>query len=538
MAYPQRPPVPLPPVPGASGAFSTATKVGAGFVLGMATAFLLTIQVVPPNDEAAPGVTANSIVPVEGTPFPGANPDNPAGPTTPGAVALGTPGADPGTGGGTVGGSSGGGVQVGGTGPVGRGGRGGPSGQKAGLSCAPGKNGGATDTGVTGDKIRLAANIVTDGPGSNFLGDSPVGMEAVVRRVNNKEGGICGRKLELTTVNDSWDANRGRRNIEDFIKQGYFALPVVPSSEGLSAAIEAGLIEKAGIPVIGTDGMRKEQYDARGKASWVGPVAVATVSQVRIMAQYAFQRGARTFGIVYDQRYRFGVEGADAYEKFINDVLKKRDSSVQLRIRLPVQPGQSSYASEANQFKGACNPCDAVVLLLEPQTGISWMASTGAGGRGSVMTAGAQPLFNDRFARGCGEVCDGVLVWTGYNPAIGDANLSRPDIARYVSDVRAVNPSVDITNQFLEGAYLGMEVFVEILKACSPNLTRACVKERLNATTYTSDFASPLTWTAGDHFANKGARAYSIRYSQGSFSGFGDEQTGFIPDPTPGVVPD
>ena len=50
-----------------------------------------------------------------------------------------------------------------------------------GLACAPGRNGGATDTGVTGDRIRLASTVVQSGPGSTFLGASPIGMQAVVR---------------------------------------------------------------------------------------------------------------------------------------------------------------------------------------------------------------------------------------------------------------------------------------------------------------------------------------------------------------------
>lgn len=404
----------------------------------------------------------------------------------------------------------------------------------AGIDCAARKNGGNTDTGVTAGKIRLATTVVTSGSGSSFLADAPVGLDAVVSRINNRERGICGRVLELTTVNDSWDAARGRQFIEDFIRQGYFALPVVPSSEGLSAAIDAQVIQKAEIPVVGADGMRKEQYDARGRASWVWPVAVATVSQVRIMAKYAAERGAQTFGIVYDRKYKFGVEGANAYEDYVRDVLKKT-----LKSRKGIEPSQSTYGSEANDFTKPenCGPCDAVVLLLDPETAKTWMTSAGTAGKGKVLTGGAQPLFNDSFARGCGEVCNGVLLWTGYNPAYGDL-LSRPGIDEYVKDVRAVNPSVDVTNQFTQGAYLGMRIFVEAIKKCSPlGLTRACIRQTLDTFDYSSDLTPQLSWRQGNHFANTRARAFSITYSQGSFSGFRDEQTGFVVDPTPGTVP-
>jgi ABC-type branched-subunit amino acid transport system substrate-binding protein len=412
------------------------------------------------------------------------------------------------------------------------------------LECKAGKNGGDTDTGVTANKIRLAANVVTSGAGANFLDQSPDGMQAVVRRYNNKQGGICGRTIDLKLVNDAWEAARGHTNIKTFIREGYFALPVNPSSEGLSSAIQAGDIAQAGIPVIGTDGMRKEQYDAAGKAAWVAPVATATVSQVRIMADYAYSKGARKFGIVYDKVYKFGVEGADAYEQFINTELKRRDSDVVMKKRMAIEPLRPKYQTEANQFLGACGDCDLVVLLLEPETGKTWMSAMGNPQGMTVM--GAQPLFNDKFAGGCGSVCNGVWVWTGYNPAIG-SNRSKADIARFISEVKEVNPSADETNQFLMGAYLGMEVFLKLVSDCSPNLTRDCIKRRLEGKTFPgldppsftwrSDLVSDLKWTEGNHFANIRARGYTVAYDGPRFTGFKDEATGPIADPTPGVVP-
>lgn len=506
----------------------TSLKVVVGLVAGMILAFVSFVQYVPEE------LSATSDAPVAGSGggfFVPEDDSEDSGQAT-GRVTSGTSGGQSSSG--PASGQSGLKSGVGGGASGSGSGAGGAAGGGSG-SCSPGSNGGETDKGVTGDKIRLAANVVTDGPGANFLGSSPTALEAVRRRVNNKEGGICGRTLQLETPNDSWDAARGHDNIRNFIAENYFALPVVPSSEGLSAAIEAGTIKSAGIPVVGSDGMRKEQYDARGKADWVWPVAVATVSQVRIMAEYAANDlGATTFGIVYDKRYKFGVEGADALDKYVNDEL----SSATIKAKMAIEPGETSYGNEVNRFKEDCGAagCDAVIFLLEPQTAKTWLDSGGDTAMGNDMTSGAQPLFNEEFARGCRAKCARMLVWTGYAPAIGDANKAKEDIARYISDVREVDPSVDISNQFLQGAYLGMEVFVSVLKDCSPNVTRACVKERMNSLSYQTDMAGTLTWTADNHFANLTARAYSIAYDGPTFTGFRDQQVEGT-DPTPGVVP-
>ncbi|MBI4729205.1 MAG: ABC transporter substrate-binding protein [Acidobacteria bacterium] len=392
--------------------------------------------------------------------------------------------------------------------------------RRSGLACARGRNGGPTDTGVTADRIRLASTVVQSGPGSSFLGSSPIGMQAVVRKVN-RAGGICGRLLDLTLRDDAWDAGLGRKFIRNFIDEGYFALPVVPSSEGLTAAIENRDIGEAGIPVVGTDGMLIQQY----KTPWVWPVATATVSAMRVMARYGYQESARAFGIVYDQQYRFGREGAEAFKAYVQSL-----PGSTTKAYVGIRPGQASYSSEIRRFNEACGgKCDFVAMLLEPQTALTWLA--GRPQMGTLFTSGAQTLFNEEFAANCGEVCGGMLVWTGYNPAIG-FHATRPDVATYRSDVLSVSPTVDETNQFLEGAYLGMSVFVEALRAVGPNLTRARLRDALNSMAYESDLAGALRWTSAKRFANRGAQAFEIVVAQGAFAGFRDRRTGFVQDPT------
>lgn len=386
------------------------------------------------------------------------------------------------------------------------------------FECAPGRNGGATDAGVTATKVKLASTAVLSGVGASFLGDSPKGMQAVIQKVN-RQGGICGRTLELTVRDDAWNANTGLTFLKNFMKADYFALPVVPSSEGLTAAIEAGEISKAGIPVVGSDGMLRQQY----ADPWVWPVATATISTMRVMAKHGYDSGARTFGIVYDNEYRFGKEGNDAFAEYVRKL-----PGASLKIQQGVQPAQSSYASEVKKFNDACNPCDMVAYLLEPGTAETWMAGRPAKGR--VLTSGAQTLFNRRFALNCRSACQDVLVWTGYTPPI-DSFASLPGVATYVNDVRAVDPSIDVDNAFLQGSYLGMTVFVEALKKVGPDLTRARLREVMNTQPFTHDLAGNLSWKER-RFANTSAQAFSLQYAGETFSGFRNEQTGRLPDPS------
>lgn len=400
------------------------------------------------------------------------------------------------------------------------------------LECKAGRNGGTTDKGVSAGRIKLAATNVRSGTGSSFLGSSYVGMQAVVNRVN-AQGGICGRLLDLRLVDDGWDGPRGSGYLANFAKEDYFALPVVPSSEGLTTAIRNRTISSAGIPVVGSDGMLKDQY----AEPWVWPVATATVSTIRVMAKQAYDTGARTFGIVFDQRYKFGLEGAAAFRTYVGTL-----GGATLKADIPLTPGRPNYSAEAKQFNTGCGAgCDFVAMLLTPETAATYISSQSdkdgkRQGFGTKLTGGAQPLFNERFARDCGRPCDQMYVWTGYNPPIGRLS-SLKDVAAYVDDVKSVDPGADISNQFLEGAYLGMKVFVAALEKVGPNLTRGALRDALNSMTYASDLSSPLTWTPTQRFANQTAQAFKIITSSGSFAGFAESGTGFLKDPTPGVVP-
>lgn len=443
-----------------------------------------------------------------------------------GLLAPGTAGS--GGAAGSAGGKVGGGVNVGGgSGPRGPGSGTGPGGSNPpGIECAAGRNGGVTAPGVTGTEIRVATTAALDGPAKSLLAPSVTSIKAVFDKVN-QAGGICGRRIVLRVDNDGFDSASGQRIIRNYIDDGdVFALPVVPSAEGLGAAINSGEIKAAGIPVVGTDGLRREQYGD----PWVWPVATSTTSTMRVIAKRATGNAAKTFAIVYDDRYQFGIEGKNAFEDQVQALGGSMVTSVALN------PGDPAYGGQSASFNTACGSgkCDAVVLLLLPDTAAKWLKAKPELGR--LYTAGAQTLFTDDFARACvrelSSKCAGFEVWTGYNPPIG-ALASKPGVAEFVRDVRAKDPGIDVNNQFVQGSYLGASVFVQALRDAGPNLTRARLQAVLDAMTYKSDLSSDLTWSSGRHRANASSQSFAMAVSQGTFQGWSTGSGSFIADPNP-----
>jgi ABC-type branched-subunit amino acid transport system substrate-binding protein len=390
------------------------------------------------------------------------------------------------------------------------------------FECAPGKNGGATDRGVTATSINLATTIVGSGIGSSFLGEMKYAMGAVIEQVN-RSGGICGRHLALETRDDGWDAQKGAQYLRNYINdKSRFGIPVGASSEGLQVVIKSGDLDRAGFPVVGSDGLAIDQY-ARSDGSaqpWVWPVATATVSSARIMADEAYKRGARKFGIVFDSNYHFGKEAAAAYN---TEVKRLTGSGVQgfnsqntcTQRYCGIQAGQNNYSGKVTEFYGA-KP-DYVALFLEPETALTWMQdpnTLSATDRQIPFGYGAaQPLFTYQFETQCGAKCDQMVVWTGFKPNV-EKYRNDPAVVAYVRALKAQRPSADEYNQFTESAYVGMQLLVAALRKVGPELTRERLRNVLNAMSYKDGLTLQglLTFSPTSRFANTTMQAFTMQY--------------------------
>jgi ABC-type branched-subunit amino acid transport system substrate-binding protein len=442
-----------------------------------------------------------------------------------------------GTGGDTSGGTAGGpdasgaagqGAAAGGAGSTAKNGSaGGGAAQANGPTSCTGNNGGKTDVGVDGKSIHLAATEVQSGIGQSFLGPVRYGMQAVLQKTN-RAGGVCGRQLSLTLKDDVWSAATGKQYIDNFIQSAqYFALAVVPSSEGLNAASQGGDIDSAqdsvaggnGMPVVGSDGMLNSQYSD----PWIWPVAASTATSMRIMAHYEATQAphrAQSFAIVYNGLYKFGVEGAGAFQAQV----ARDHGSLDRNCIVKLDPSQTDYNTQASAFNQSCgnesgHPVDFVALLLEPQTAETWLGDSpylghpkNGGGNGA---AGPQPLFDQNFANKCGPTCSGMKVWTSFFPPVYPYNQQQP-VQQFNQDLCQVdsNCGTDANSAFTEGGYVGMELLVEALKQTGANLTRQGLAKTLDSMTFKSGLAADLTYQRGNHYANESMVPFIDMYGQ------------------------
>ncbi|MHB8717266.1 MAG: ABC transporter substrate-binding protein [Candidatus Dormibacteria bacterium] len=460
--------------------------------------------------------------------------------------------------GGTTGSSGSAGQTITGPGHSGGGGGGTTTAQ---VRCAPGQNGGATDVGVTANSINVASTIVTTGLGGGFLGQAGDGIQAAINQTNNA-GGVCGRYFTrfdnnqhgVYLLNDNWDPNQGCSDINNWIggsQPKVFALVGEPDSEGLGACIDNGNINNApdpvtggkGIPVVGTDGMLADQY----WSPWVFPVAASTVTNMHVLAKYLVAQGAKSFGIVYDTGYRFGKEGALAFD---NELARLTGNPHPIQGDQNVNQCSGSTAfcgiddsgqygnGPVTAFDSACAPCDAVVLLLEPQLAIDWMSAESGNWEKSLY--GGEPLFDRTVVNGCGGCNqDKMIVWTGYQPAVDGYTNGGSAPNDYCNALHSINGNDDCSNEFTEGAYIGTLTFIHAVQKLGDlglPLTRANLQHVLD----TNGWSLPLTGVGTLTFssnlpdtANTAMAAFQDNSSGSTFLGWQYLNTGFIGDPNP-----
>lgn len=411
------------------------------------------------------------------------------------------------------------------------------------LACAAGRNGGSTDTGVSGTSIKLGATVVDSGIGAAFLSDVRYGMLAVLNEVN-ASGGICGRRLDLLLKDDGWEADRGFQFIQNLVEgEKVFALAVVPSSEGLRIASTRGYLRAQRVPVVGADGMLISQYT--DPVIW--PVAASTITAMHVMTKNASDRGRKSFAIVYDSNYRFGVEGAFAFNQSVRRITGKDvpgyvnplSGAQRCEQRFcGIKAGQPSYGTEIQVVNSACSRephCDYIVYLLEPQTAQTWMDGGGLGagfiGGTEIDVGGPQPLFNRSFGVNCAQRCHGAWVWASFAPPI-EPFVNTATVSKYVGDIKRTNAQADASNSFVEGGYLGMKLLVEGLRKAGPGLTRKGLIDALDGMRLDAGLSRPLQFRQGNHFANQCMMGFSIQ-ARPSFAGWRQE-TDWICDPFPG----
>lgn len=308
------------------------------------------------------------------------------------------------------------------------------------------------EPGVSKTAIRIGQSAGVTGPVAGSVKEQIEGAQVYLRTVNGN-GGIAGRRIELVTLDDGFDAKRTPDNVRKLLQdEKVFALFMVrgtPQNESILPIIAAEKVPLVA-PLTGAITLHRpvNRYVFNVRAKYQDEVArainhLATSGMTRIAIVHASD----------------GF-GKDVYEGF-NIALQARG----------MQPAASASFSRP---MGDISQQVATVNKAEPQA----VLVIGSGSEAArvirdLRKAGSQAQFvtlsnnaADSFIKELGEDARGLII-TQIVPGMNSSQMTLASEYRSLSRQQGVEPS----NAGMEG-FMSAKVLVEGLRRAGPDLTR------------------------------------------------------------------
>lgn len=316
--------------------------------------------------------------------------------------------------------------------------------------------------GVTATTLVIGQSAPLTGANAELGNDIRNGALAYFAKVN-AAGGVNGRKIELTTLDDGNQVPRAEANTKKLVEEtGVFALFGYASATLSRPALPT--VEKHGVPFVGpftgADPMRvfnKNVYNIRGSYA----------EELEKIVDHFVPLGIKRFSIVYYDDV-VGKENLTAVER----ALKKRDLQVVSTASFKDRAKPDIAAGVKEIAKGAP---DVVILTTLYKATADFVRLARSSGMGAQMASnsfpGASPL-----AKELGKDGAGVIVATVVPPP-GKRSLAI--VQEYQAAIEKQLGTKDYSFTSLE-SYIGAKVIVEALRRAGPKPSREAFMHALD----------------------------------------------------------
>ncbi|RDK10901.1 ABC transporter substrate-binding protein [Cupriavidus lacunae] len=308
------------------------------------------------------------------------------------------------------------------------------------------------EAGVTRNTIRIGQSAGVTGPVAGSVKEQIAGAQVYLRTVN-ASGGVAGRRIELVTYDDGFDAKRTPDNVRKLIDEDkVFALFMVrgtPQNESILPIIAAQKVPLVA-PLTGAITLHRpvSRYVFNVRAKYQDEVARAI--------NHLATSGMSRIGIFY------------ANDGFGRDVLEGYSTALQAR---GVQPAATvNYARPMGDITqgvatmNKANPQAVLVIGSGSEAARIIRELRRAGSEAQFVTLSNNAA--DSFIRELGEDARGLII-TQVVPGTNSSQMTLASEYRNLARQQGVEPS----NAGMEG-FMSAKVLVEGLRRAGPDLTR------------------------------------------------------------------
>jgi len=316
--------------------------------------------------------------------------------------------------------------------------------------------------GVSATTLVIGQSAPLTGANAELGNDIRNGALAYFAKVN-AAGGVHGRKIELTTLDDGNQVPRAEANTKKLVEEtGVFALFGYASATLSRPALPT--VDKHGVPFVGpftgADPMRvfnKSVYNIRGSYA----------EELEKIVDHFESLGIKRFSIVYYD----DVVGKENYAA-VDRALKKRNLQV---VSVASFKDRAKPDIEAGVKEVAKGRPDVVILTTLYKATADFVRAAKSSGLSAQMASnsfpGASPL-----AKELGKDGSGVIVATVVPPP---GKRSLPIVQEYQAAIEKQLGKKEYSFTSLE-SYIGAKVIVEALRRAGPKPTREAFMHALD----------------------------------------------------------
>ena len=313
--------------------------------------------------------------------------------------------------------------------------------------------------GVTRSSIFIGQSVVLAGPGASLGRPFQAGAKLYFDRVN-ASGGINGRKIELLTIDDHGQPAATAANTKKLLEQGVLCLFGYYGSPQVAAAYP--LVKEAGVLMFGPMSAADEfRGDGFPNIFMVRP---SYSDEAAAITKHAETLGARKLAILHanDGESLSALESAERTMTKMGAKLVAKAGFVSGSVANAVDKAMASGAESVLVIADANGAAGAVRDLR---------AKSFRGAIYGFSNTGESLLAEELGADGAGVVVVRVVP-KSENPKAAVARDLQADAAA----ANAGKPNV----YMLEG-YIAAKVLAEVLRRAGPDLTRAKLRQSLEA---------------------------------------------------------
>ncbi|MFC4159972.1 ABC transporter substrate-binding protein [Chitinimonas lacunae] len=341
------------------------------------------------------------------------------------------------------------------------------------------------EPGVLEDKIVIGQSAALSGP-AKFLGSEMREGAMAYFSMLNANGGVHGRKIELITLDDSYEPDRAAANTRKLIDQnkvfalfGYVGTPT--SLAAMPVFTEAKVPFFA--PFTGAEALRqpfnRHVFNIRASYS----------EETEKLVRHALGLNLSKIAVFY-QNDAYGKAGLEG----VQQALERRGLAM---TAVATVERNSTNVADAVKKLAAAKP-DTVIMISAYKSCATFIKEMQAQGSTAhfynVSFVGSRPLADELGDEGAGVVISQVMPFP--------FEAVKPIVREYRAAMQRFEPKAPISFTSLEG-FVAAKVFVEGLRRAGPQPTRESLMQAFEKMEEYDAGGFKVGFSAGNHSRSK-----------------------------------